>query len=841
MNKIYIPGMGNPDAKLIILGEKVGYFEEQKKQPFAGQSGKLLRDFCTDSGIDISECYLTNVLKYNTRSTKPKDLKDEGIDLQNCINQVQDEVRQIGANAVLALGNLAMQAMVGIKTGITKWRGSVLRSNFQIRDKQGNLRHVKVIPSFNPAAFLWSKDKPKGQGVQWSAKAYVTLDFKRAREQSTFADYRPPARNLEVCRSYPQFRAFVEKYKNRKKYPYCAIDIETIKCIPILIAFAFTKDHAISVPLMNLDPINFTPNELVEIWLLIDEILNDPEIKIIGQNFKFDQEKLERPCGFRIPKLYADTSLMMRYVYPELKTNLGFLGSIFTEEPFYKDDGKEFNIKKDDIQKYMIYNAKDVAIDLEVFFALDELIQKYGLKQFFDLMMPAHAFVMRMERNGIKQNEVRKAQLISKYTMWADEVHSELNLLTQLNCECDGSGTGCTYNSNKKMRWLLFEKFDLPERAKIDEDSLCAMLSNARLDYHHRTTIEDLYKLRRIRKAKKSAEAKPDYDGRMRTSVNINGTETGRRSNRVLKPPVRPTQVGQVFQILTKHGEFGPDIRESYEADEGCEFGQVDSSQAEARIVALLAEDYDLLKLFDTIDVHCLTTSWIFEKTLEQAMKDKADGKEDERFVGKTARHAGNYDMGKHRFALDVTSGARRFNIRDSRTNANFVLSEARADQILRTFHSKSPKIRGIFHESVRKALKDNKRVLVNPFGRRRLFMDRWGEPLFREGYAQIPQSTVGDNTILALMRAEKRFAEMKVWVQFLSESHDAGLVQYKIEDRWKVLPVLKEEFERPIDFGPCTLSRGSLVIPADLEVGTNYRHLKKIKKNDWPKELIAS
>lgn len=846
MNKTYVGGQGNPNAKIFILGEKVGYYEEARRTPFAGPSGKMLREFCQDADIDISTCYLTNVLKYNTSTVKPKELKEKyGISLDDCFDQVKEEVRGINPNIVLALGNLAMQAMVGIKTGITKWRGSVLKSNFQLRESNGDLRHVKVIPSFNPAAFLWSKDKPKGQGVQWSAKTYVTLDFKRALQQSGFKDYRPPARNLEVCRSYPQFRAFVERYRDRDKFRYCTVDIETLKCIPILISFCFTKEHAISVPLMNLHPINLTSSELCDIWLLAQEILDDPILKIVGQNFKFDQEKLERPCGFDIPNLYADTSLMMRYVYPELKTSLGFQTSIFTEEPFYKDDGKEFNIKKDNIANYMIYNAKDTAVDLEIFEALWQLIEKYNLVDFFHNFMPAHGFFMRMERNGFRQNEKRKKELIDKYTNWANEVHAELNLFAQLNCECDGSGLGCTYNSTAKMRKLLFDTFDLPERAKIDEDSLCAMLSNTKLNYLHRTVIEGIYKLRRIRKAKKSAEAHPDYDGRMRTSVNINGTETGRRSNKVLKAPVRPTQVGQVFQILTKHGEFGPDIRESYEADDGCELGQVDSSQAEARIVALLAEDYDLLKLFDTIDVHCMTTSWIFNKTLEECMKDKADGKEDERFVGKTARHAGNYGMGKKRFALDVTSGARRFNIRDSRTNLPLVLPEARANQILTTFHAKSPRIRGVFHEGIRKALKDNKRVLTNPFGRRRLFLDRWGEDLFREGYAQIPQSTVGDNTLLALMRAEKRFVgkgnvrDFSTWetkVKFIAESHDAGLVQYRIEDRWKVLSILKEEFERPIDFGSCTLSRGTLVIPADVEYGQNFKHLKKVKKDDWPK-----
>src|SRR5690349_1692387 len=121
MNKVYVGGSGNPDAKLVILGEKVGFWEAERKTPFAGPAGNLLREFCKDAGIDISQCYLTNVIKYPVgQKTTAKELKDQGIDRQQCINDVIDEIRQIKPSAVLALGNLAMEAMVGIRTGITK-------------------------------------------------------------------------------------------------------------------------------------------------------------------------------------------------------------------------------------------------------------------------------------------------------------------------------------------------------------------------------------------------------------------------------------------------------------------------------------------------------------------------------------------------------------------------------------------------------------------------------------------------------------------------------------------------------------------------------------------------
>ena len=63
---------------------------------------------------------------------------------------------------------------------------------------------------------------------------------------------------------------------------------------------------------------------------------------------------------------------------------------------------------------------------------------------------------------------------------------------------------------------------------------------------------------------------------------------------------------------MTKHGDTGADLRSQFVADNGYVFVEIDSSQAEARVVALLATDYDLIDLFNKVDVHKLTSSWIF-------------------------------------------------------------------------------------------------------------------------------------------------------------------------------------------------------------------------------------
>jgi len=299
----------------------------------------------------------------------------------------------------------------------------------------------------------------------------------------------------------------------------------------------------------------------------------------------------------------------------------------------------------------------------------------------------------------------------------------------------------------------------------------------------------------------------------MRTAYRITGTETGRTSTSILKAPLRPHKLGLAFQTMTKHGDIGADLRSMFIPDDGMIFIEADLSQAEARVVALLSRDEETLKLFDTTDIHILTASWCFSTKPELITR-----KDPRRFVGKTVRHAGNYDMGKRRLMQTVMSDARRFHI-------DVQISEWKAGEILTIFHAKSPKIRGVFHAEIRAALADNNRVLITPFGRYRQFFGRWDDDLFKEAYAQIPQSTVADHLKRVMLRVKARLP----WLQIIVESHDAFTAQIPVNKVEEVRKVIKEEMEVPIDFSSCTLSRGNLTIPCEIFTGMNYKDLEKI------------
>jgi DNA polymerase I-like protein with 3'-5' exonuclease and polymerase domains len=252
--------------------------------------------------------------------------------------------------------------------------------------------------------------------------------------------------------------------------------------------------------------------------------------------------------------------------------------------------------------------------------------------------------------------------------------------------------------------------------------------------------------------------------------------------------------------------------------DSGLLFLNADQSQAEARVVALLCNDLELLSQFDTIDTHALMASYIFGGTWFDHSKQKHGHETPERFIGKTGKHATNYDATKKALMLTINTDARKNHIPIN-------VSEWKANKILEVLHEKNPKIRQVFHVEIQAAIKS--RILTNPFGRKRIFYERWGDDLFRESYAQIPQSTVADNTLAVMLRVRKEFGKHVI---LCGESHDSFLAQVDRQEINDLAPRIKAIAEQEIDFAKCSLPRGKLTIPWDFEVGDNYKDFSKLK-----------
>ena len=130
-------------------------------------------------------------------------------------------------------------------------------------------------------------------------------------------------------------------------------------------------------------------------------------------------------------------------------------------------------------------------------------------------------------------------------------------------------------------------------------------------------------------------------------------------------------------------------------------------------------------------DVHSLTAGLIFNKDPNEisdvdGSSTLGSGEYSERFWGKKANHGLNYDLSYKVFAL------------------YYELPETQAKFIVERYHKAYPGVREGFHAYVKKCIRQS-RMLINPLGRRTLFLDAMNDQTFKDAYACIPQGTVGD------------------------------------------------------------------------------------------------
>jgi DNA polymerase len=541
---IYVGGEGPSNAKLAAIGEAPGADEESAGRPFVGPSGRLFNKTLQEAGGNREETYVTNVVKIRPPGNRIKDLHILGKKIEDFLPQLEDELNHLQPNCILALGATALETLTG-KHGIEKYRGSILQCKFG---------PWKIVPTIHPASILHGESD--GKMHSWKDLTFIRWDMERALRESQFPELNLPQRNLSVARDSQQLYRFLKMNEGR---PYVSVDIETLKTMPICIGFAFDACNAISVPLFPEEGV-MTTNDQVDCWYQVAQLLANPNVLKIGQNFKFD-EKLLLTCldgrmnfGLKTYGFFFDTLLAFRTLYPELPGSLQFSTSVLTKEPYYKDEGKEYNPKRDRFDRLLLYNARDAAVTYEVFERESEELAERNLDEFFyKQIMPLHPFYSRIESRGILRDDSERDILRGKYVMQQEELQSELDQLTQ---EYAPEPINVMSNSAKgDVPKLVYGMMNCPMRKGVDDTTLDALRRNTIKDPKKKRILELIPSIRKVRKTIGTyVDAETDYRGRLLTGYRIM-LETGRTSTSVLKSPVTTSPMGLAFQTITKHGE----------------------------------------------------------------------------------------------------------------------------------------------------------------------------------------------------------------------------------------------------------------------------------------------
>ncbi len=148
-----VPGVGDPDADFMIVGEAPGANEDEQGEPFVGQAGQLLNKIIGAIGLSRDDVFIANVLKHRPPGNR-NPLPEE---VTACSPYLVRQIELIRPKVILALGTFAAQTLLDTKLTIGKLRGQVHR-----------YYGVPLIVTYHPAALLRNPSwkRPTWEDVQ---------------------------------------------------------------------------------------------------------------------------------------------------------------------------------------------------------------------------------------------------------------------------------------------------------------------------------------------------------------------------------------------------------------------------------------------------------------------------------------------------------------------------------------------------------------------------------------------------------------------------------------------------------------------------------------------------
>lgn len=362
---------GPRDAKLVFVAEAWGRTEAQLRRPLVGESGaeffrmlwqaapQIAPDLALecdrmmrygdawvktrDQWLDAVGIGLTNVLAFQPPGNKisaicgskaevggatylwPKITTDSPSYLRPEylpeVDRLFEELSAYPRNLVVALGNTACWALLRT-TAIGSIRGAMAQAG-----QWTSIGGTKTLPTYHPAGVL----------RQWSWRTIVVADLMKAFRESASPELHRPQRRVLINPTIDEMQRWTCETLAAQP-ALLACDSETMAGQMKCISFARSRDDALVIPFVDFSKPNgsYWPDEASErlAWDAVDALLSAPMPKLF-QNGLYDLQYITR-VGIAPRNCTADTMLLHHSLFPELQKGLGFLGSIYTDEPAWK-------------------------------------------------------------------------------------------------------------------------------------------------------------------------------------------------------------------------------------------------------------------------------------------------------------------------------------------------------------------------------------------------------------------------------------------------------------------------------------------------------------------------
>lgn len=164
-NKIVF-GEGDPQARLMFIGEAPGADEDRTGRPFIGRAGQLLEKMIVAMGLSRERVYICNVLK-----TRPPNNQTPTIDeARRCAPYLREQIRIVAPEAIVTLGLPASRLLLETSASMREMRGRWSEyppvGEFETGGDEGTCR-IPVMPTYHPA-FLLRSYTPENRAKVWA-------------------------------------------------------------------------------------------------------------------------------------------------------------------------------------------------------------------------------------------------------------------------------------------------------------------------------------------------------------------------------------------------------------------------------------------------------------------------------------------------------------------------------------------------------------------------------------------------------------------------------------------------------------------------------------------------
>lgn len=149
-------GVGNPEAKLMFVGEAPGEDEDLKGEPFVGRAGQLLTKMIAAMGFTREEVYIGNIVKCRPDMPLgvPGNRKPTKQEMETCVPYLRAQIEVIKPTVLVALGATAVEGLFGPVGSIGSLRGKFLE-----------YRGIPLMPTYHPSYLLRNQSNTEKRKV----------------------------------------------------------------------------------------------------------------------------------------------------------------------------------------------------------------------------------------------------------------------------------------------------------------------------------------------------------------------------------------------------------------------------------------------------------------------------------------------------------------------------------------------------------------------------------------------------------------------------------------------------------------------------------------------------